>query len=480
MELDSKGRFIIPSYLREFAKIENEIVFLGLSRYVEIWDKKHWLEYRQNLEKNIDTISQRLVDKNNKVLPKFLAILDGKTGEKEKKGISHNIENILHAKLQDSLFFYNEDIKISLEKKREELKNLIFLKDAGSMYEKSNRLINLAKQLAEEIQLSSGDQRFLERSCFLSKSDLLTQMVGEFPELQGTMGKYYALENGEPHEVAVAIGEQYLPRTVQDRLPETMIGSYLSIFDKTDLIVTCFGLGLEPSSSLDPYGLRRSAVGIFKIILECKLSLSFHKLFIQADRFSHEAISNAYSKKNPSHEDREKKLELFFQDRFKAVLMDKGFREDLIDASMASDFRFPYETYLRVEALSHLVDDPHFAEAWKVVERTFNILKGNKEALPDAPKEELLQEDLERQVFESYSNSYAAIRQAAQLRNFKLATSLYAGAFFDILNKFFESVFVNDEDLAIRKNRLALLRDVNRLYTANIADLSKIRLISKG
>lgn len=421
-----------------------------------------------------------LVDKNNKVLPRFLAILDGKTGEKEKKVISHNIENILHAKLQDSLFFYNEDIKISLEKKREELKNLIFLKDAGSMFEKSNRLINLAKQLAKEIQLSGGDQGFLERACFLSKSDLLTQMVGEFPELQGIMGKYYALENGEPHEVAFAIGEQYLPRTVQDRLPETIIGAYLSIFDKMDLIVTCFGLGLDPSSSLDPYGLRRSAAGIFKIILEHKLNVSFYKFFIQADRFAHDAISNACPKKNPSHDDREKKLEAFFKDRFKGVLTDKGFREDLVDASMASDFRIPYETFLRVEALSYLVDDPHFAEAWKVVERTSNILKGNKEALPDEPKDELLQEDLERQVFESYGKSHAAIRQAANSRDFKLATSLYAEAFFDILNKFFEKVFVNAEDLVIRKNRLALLRDVNRLYTANIADLSKIRLISKG
>ena len=421
-----------------------------------------------------------LVDKNNKVLPRFLAILDGKAGEKEKKVISHNIENILHAKLQDSLFFYHEDMKVSLEKKREELKNLIFLKNAGSMLEKSKRLVNLAKAVGPQIPLSENDQKNLERACFLSKCDLLTQMVGEFPELQGIMGKYYALENGEAGDVAAAIGEQYLPRTVQDRLPRTLIGAALSIFDKCDLIAACFGLGLEPTSSLDPYGLRRNAAGVFKIILENKLNLSISKLLAQADRFTHEAIADDHTKKNPSHDDREKKLEIFFKDRFKAVLMDKGFREDLVDASMASDFRFPYETTLRVEALSHLMDDPHFSEAWKVVERTSNILKGNKEALPDGPKEELLQEDLERHVFESYGKSHAAIRQAAQSRNFKLATSLYAGAFFDILNKFFESVFVNAEDLAIRKNRLALLRDVNQLYTANIADLSKIRLISKG
>ena len=143
---------------------------------------------------------------------------------------------------------------------------------------------------------------------------------------------------------------------------------------------------------------------------------------------------------------------------------------------MASDFKAPYETFMRVETLSKLTEERPFAEAWKVVERTSNILKSNKEILPDRPELALFQEDLERQVFESYEKSHRAIQQAAESRNFKLATSLYAEAFFDILNKFFEKVFVNAEDLTIRKNRLALLRAVNRLYTTSIADLSKIRL----
>ena len=415
-----------------------------------------------------------LIDKNNKVLPRFLAILDGKTTEKEKKAISANIESILHAKLQDSLFFYNEDIKVSLEKKREELKNIIFLKNAGSMFEKSERLVHLAKIVAKQITLSENEQRNLERACFLSKSDLLTQMVGEFPELQGVMGKYYALENGENSEVAAAIGEQYLPRMAQDRLPESLSGGLLSVLDKCDLVVASFAIGNEPSSSLDPFGLRRSAGAALKIILDQKIPLPLFDL-LAADK---KKLGNFVQK------DKEnallKKLESFFKDRFKALLVDRGYPEDLVEATIAANFILPYETYLRVEALAKLSEEQPFAEAWKVVERTSNILKGNKEALPERPEPSLLTEDLERQVFESYEKSHGAIRQAAESRDFKRATSLYAEAFFDILNKFFEKVFVNAEDLAIRKNRLALLRDVNRLYTANIADLSKIRMVSKS
>ncbi len=411
-----------------------------------------------------------VVDKNDRVLPRFLAVLDGKISEKEKRVISNNMENILHAKLQDSLFFYNEDIKISLEKKRGELKNLVFLKNAGSLLEKSDRLVKLAKKIGPELLLSVEDQKNLERACFLSKSDLLTQMVGEFPELQGIMGKYYALENRESREIAQAIGEQYLPRTAQDRLPESLAGSVLSVLDKCDLITASLGLGHEPSSSLDPYGLRRSATAVLKILLEKKAPIALMDLI----RINKEALGGYIQK--DKEEALLKKSESFFKDRFKALLVDKGFREDLVEAAMASDFKVPYEAFTRVDTLSALMEERPFAEAWKVVERTSNILKSNKEVLPDNPELALFQEDLERQVFENYKKSHHAIQQAAESRNFKLATSLYADAFFDILNKFFEKVFVNAEDLTIRKNRLALLRAVNRLYTTSIADLSKIRL----
>jgi len=412
-----------------------------------------------------------VLGKEGRVLPRFLAILDGRMDAADKKVISKNIENILHAKLQDSLFFYKEDTKIRLEKKREELKDLVFLKGAGSMLEKSDRLAGLARKFNGPLGLAGAEKAALERAAFLSKADLLTQMVGEFPELQGIMGKYYALENGESREAAAAIGEQYLPRTAQDKLPESLPGSLLSILDKTDLITACFILGNEPSSSLDPYGLRRSATAVIKIAVDKKISFSLLDL-LAADL---KELGRAAPKEK--EEAVTKKLILFFKDRFKALAADRGFREDLAEAALASRFENIYETYGRVALLSGIFKESHFTQAWKVVERTANILKGNKDTLPMAVDAALFTEDLERRVFASFEQSKDSIEKAKLASDYKLATSLYAEAFFAILGEFFEKVFVNVEDLNVRKNRFILLRSIKELYTDKIADLSVIKNI---
>ncbi len=413
-----------------------------------------------------------LVDAGGRVMPRFLAVLDGKTTETEKKLISKNMENILRAKLQDSLFFYGEDTKAPLEKKRAELKSLIFLKNAGSMLEKSDRLVRLSGRVTGWLSLSAKDAEALHRAAFLCKTDLLTHMVGEFPELQGIMGKYYALENGESPEAAAAIGEQYLPRTVQDPLPASPAGGLLSILDKCDLVTACFALGHEPSSSLDPFGLRRSATAALKIIVEKKWPLPLGDLLGANQKELGAAVPKDREAVLPG------KLDAFFKDRFRALMADKGHREDLIDAAMASGFAAPYETLQRLEALGGMLGEDSFGRACKVVERTMNILKGNKDALPANIDPTLFAEELERRVHEHYLRSEKDIREASGARDFRRATSLYAEAFFDILSEFFDKVFVNSEDPHVRKNRLALLRAVNHLYTVPIADLSKIRSAS--
>lgn len=408
-----------------------------------------------------------VVGKDGRLKPKFLAVLDGAATTAQKKKISSNIENILHAKLKDSLFFYREDTKTFFGDKLGELKNLIFLKGAGSMFDKTNRLVKFAKCFGQQFFSDRKDWENLEKACALSKGDLLTQMVGEFPELQGVMGKYYALHHQESPAVAEAIGEQYLPRTVGDQLPATLHGSLLSVFDKTDLVAACFKLGLEPTSSADPYGLRRSVTAIFKILLDKNLLLSVEELLSR----SLEELGFEGSRDKEVME----KLTVFFEDRFKALLVDRGHREDLVEAVLAAGFKFPCQTFKKIRALGGILTDAAFPKAWKVVERTANILKGHKDNLPDKIQPALFTEELERQVYERYQNSQAAILKAIQNADFELATSLYAEAFFDILSEFFEKVFVNAEDLKVRKNRLALLKAVRDLYTENIADLSKIR-----
>ncbi len=416
-----------------------------------------------------------VVGRDGKLLTTFLAVLDGARSQKIKKSISAHMENILHAKLKDSLFFYKEDTKTALEKRRDDLKNLVFLKGAGSMLEKSERLLRMAKDLAGDLGLNGSDLAALERGAFLSKCDLLSQMVGEFPELQGVIGKYYALESGEKLQASLAIGEQYLPRTVHDRLPETSAGSLLSIFDKIDLIAACFRLGLEPSSSLDPYGLRRSATAIFKVLLDKKIELSLDKLLNLSCALLDKVIKEpSGSKSAGTVQDR---LKVFLKDRFKALLVDRGTREDVVEAAMASDFEYPCRTFRKALAITDLLPQAAFPKAWKVVERTANILRSNKEVLPEKIEPSLFAEELERRVYENFQSSRESISKAASAGDFALATSLYAEAFFDTLSEFFEKVFVNAEDLNVRRNRLALLKAVRDLYTKNIADLSQIRQV---
>ena len=403
-----------------------------------------------------------------KLKPKFLAVLDGAATATQKKIISKNMEYILHAKLKDSLFFYKEDTKTFFGDRLGELRGLVFIKGAGSMFEKINRLVKLAKKFGPQIFSEHKDREILERACVLSKGDLLTQLVGEFPELQGIMGKYYALDHKESPQVAQAIGEQYLPRTVHDRLPGTPHGSLLSIFDKVDLVIACFKLGLEPTSSLDPYGLRRSAAAILKIILDKNFNLSLPDLLNSA--LQELGFSGAKDKETID------KLNAFFKDRFKALCVDRGIREDVVEAVMASGFEFPCRVHDKVRLLGQVLKEPFFPQAWKVVERTVNILKGNKEILPERIDPALFTEDLERRVHEHYQAAREGITKAAHSSDLRLATSLYAEAFFAILGEFFEKVFVNAEDSNVRRNRLALLKAVGNLYTDSIADLSRIRL----
>lgn len=442
--------YVSAPFDREFLKLPLEVLTVSMARKQRIFG---------------------VLNKKGEVIPYFLAVLDGKATAAEKKIISTNCENILHAKLKDSLFFFKEDTKVPLDKKREELKGLIFLKGAGSMLDKSDRLVNLAKKLKDEFSLSEATQKNLERAAILCKSDLLTQMVGEFPELQGVMGRYYAKENGESEETALIIGEHYLPRTVSDHLPQTPEAGVLSILDKCDLIAACFGLGLEPSSSLDPYGLRRSASAVIKIALAKQIHFSLRRLLEGVKKELGAFISKEKEAQLTV------RLENFFRDRFKAVLLDAGHkREDLIEAVLASGFDDLHATSVKLGALSAVIDQPSFLEAAKVVERTVNILKGNKEPLPTSIDPSLFTEELERQVYAAYEQYKSSILEAAASRDYGRATSLYAKAFFAILGEFFEKVFVYAEDVNVRKNRLALLQAVKNLYTEKIADLSKIRL----
>ena len=402
---------------------------------------------------------------NGKLLPNFIACANGRFRSLAK--IRSNYEQVLNARLADAAFFYEEDTKEKLVQKRERLKQLTYHQRLGSMYDKSERMRKLASHLAKRL---SFDEKTLARACELAKNDLVTAMVKEFPSLQGIVGGHYARISGEPEEVAQAIREQYLPKgEVAEELPATPFGSALSFLEKLDHLVGCFYAGESPTGSSDPYGLRRSANGVFKIILSEKWSLSLSEMV--------EANAALLDKALTAQKDRGERLASFLKERLKAIFKEEGYREDLIDAVLKGPDD-PVGAREKLASLSEMMkrQKEQFLSAFKVIERTHNILK------PIHPKEregmevrpDLFRDDIEKELWSRYNKDQPSITKLIGESAWAKATERYGEVFADVLHEFFEKVMVNAEDPQVRRNRLALMKEINELYTGPVADLSKL------
>ncbi len=415
-----------------------------------------------------------ILDAKGRHLPHFAAVLDGAVAKPA--AVASTIGAILRAKLQDSRFFYDEDLKVYRRpegpvKLQNELKNLVYLKDMGTMADKTSRLGKAAEAVASAWGLDREEVKFLERAGRLSKTDLLTQMVGEFPELQGTMGGYYLAAAGEPETVTRAVAEQYLPASAEGRVPATRLGAALSILDKADLVTACFIIGKVPTSSQDPYALKRGVGGIIRMAVEHRLPVSwkavaewFLKEFQAAGRLAADKSGALRSQ-----------LEAFHRERLAYFFQQKGFQPDLIAAVLETSSDSALGAFERLRALSKLRPQPVFEKSFKVVERTSNILKSADGAAQGPVREDRFEEDLERELFRHYRERQGAILEAVGRKDYEGATNLYAEAFFDILHQFFDKVLVNAPDLEVRKNRFCLLNEIRSLYTSHIADLSKVK-----
>lgn len=409
-------------------------------------------------------------DAKGKLLNRFVAILNGKRGGLVR--IREDYENILISRLRDAQYFYDEDTKEPLEKKVERLKGLVFLGRLGNMRERVERLEQLVKELAQEThQLPLAPS--LERVARLSKADLVTHMVGEFPELQGIVGREFALEAGEPAEVARAIGEQYLPKNLAEEhnlvaKKLSPLGALFGIADRIDLLVGAFGTRLDPTGSEDPYALRRAG-GVFVKLVR---AFSFHFSLPALVRKSYETFK---VKLELSEDVLHAKLEEFLKDRMAFELQAKPGNKscEILQGVMKSSFEDLADVFERYDSLSQIFqDEPKvFLKASKVVERTSNILKGAKEAL-SVVNPSLFQEPLEKELFELLRNKTPDFQSSFEKKDYKTVTRLYGETFFDPLHHFFDRVMVNVADPQIRKNRQALMHDINILYTAGVADLS--------
>jgi glycyl-tRNA synthetase beta chain len=369
-------------------------------------------------------------------------------------------ERVIKARLADAAFYFHEDLKIRPEERLAFLKGMVFQEQLGNLFEKTERLVVLSDAVGRPG--SPPVTETVRRAARLAKSDLASGMVREFPELQGIIGAEYALRAGEPREVAQAIREHYLPRTADDGLPQTVAGAVLSVADKTDTVVGCLGVGLTPTGSQDPYGLRRQAHGVIQIALGERVDVSLTPVIDRALELFGAKLTE------PPARTRERALELF-RSRLTAALAARGLRADVVEAVLARGFDHPASTLKRAEALTTLIGRPDWEPLVITFKRTINILPARPVAAV-APG---------RFVHEAERELSAATAAAAPRVHAALASGEYTRALTEVaslrpvVDRFFEAVLVMDPDPAVQENRLALLTALANLLLP-VADLRKI------
>ncbi len=398
--------------------------------------------------------------KEGKLLPVFITVRNG--GTEFIDNVRHGNERVLRARLADARFFYDEDRKIPLGDRAEKLKTIVFQEGLGTMFDKALRLKALSTIIAKKLGIATKDLPLVERAAELAKVDLVTGMVCEFTELQGVMGREYALLSGESAVVADAVFEHYLPRFAGDILPQTIAGRAVAIADKLDNIVTTFSRGLIPTGSQDPYALRRQALGIVNILIDGKVSLSLSAL-------SGEAMKLAGINDEAKHDKIMLAIEEFFRLRLKNVLGDAGIRYDIIEALMATNTDDIYTAWLRAAAMSSPEGTAAMERAVEAFTRAAN-LAGKSEC--DNIDEKLFEVSAERELYHAYQNARSRIDNAMAVCDYAEPLKVIAELTVPIDN-FFAAVMVMVDDNKVRDNRLALLRGICSL-TIGIADFSRI------
>ncbi|MFA6355903.1 MAG: glycine--tRNA ligase subunit beta [Candidatus Omnitrophota bacterium] len=410
-----------------------------------------------------------LKDAKGRALPAFVGVLNGK--RKDISGICSTFEAILNAKLKDSMFFLKEDLKTRLEDRIDLLKGVVFQAKLGTMYDRVGRLRELSRYIADALKLPDDEKKKIEMAVLLCKTDLVTQMVKEFPDLQGIVGREYAVRTGEDRDVAKAIYEHYLPKGPNDPLPAGNVSCVLAIADKIDAIVGFYSIGMIPTGSEDPYGIRRASLGLLKILSERKYPVSLDGLIDKASELYGNTI--ACDRKAVRSQ-----ILAFQRERLKNILLDKNYKDDIIDSVLSPGIGRFDRLGKKLDDLSSISQAKYFLEAAKVVERVSNILKGAKDFKENDLKvrTELFKEQLENELWDIYGKSREKIEEKIRSGDYAAATKLYAEAFSGPIHLFFEKVVVNADDQALRFNRLSLMKCIYAVYVDGAADLSKIKL----
>jgi len=371
-------------------------------------------------------------------------------------------ERVLRARLEDAKFFFQEDMKVPLEKRADSLKEVIFHVKLGTSYEKVQRIVALSGFLAET--LNKGATTATRKAAALCKADLATEMVGEFPSLQGIIGRIYARLSGEPEEVCNAISEHYLPRFSDDALPEGNAGAFIGIADRMDTIVGCFGNNLVPTGAADPFALRRGALAIIRIILGKSYSLSLNTLITKSADLLKGKIHISRDSLLASVKD-------FFAVRLRSYMQAEGIAYDSIASILANSFDDIDDCSKRISVFHEFRQQENFAALMLSFKRVGNILEGQpQDVVPVNP--DLLKEPAEKALYKTLMEIQDAYVSFMNAHNYHKALEIIA-TLKPVVDSFFDEVLVMDPDEKLRKNRLAVLSIIKRLFSM-FADFSKI------
>lgn len=400
-----------------------------------------------------------LVDEAGKLQPYFITVSNIES--KDPSQIIEGNEKVVRPRLSDAEFFFLQDQKQPLANRQQKLANMVFQAQLGTLWDKSERIAKLAAEIAN---LTNGNAEAAKQAGLLAKCDLTSELVGEFPELQGIAGTYYARNEGLPGDVADAIAEQYLPRFAGDSLPKTKTGTALALADRLDTLAGIFGIGQAPTGNKDPFSLRRAAIGILRLLIENQLNLSLSQLL--------ELAVNAYHAKLPDPIKAQYDALNFVEGRYRAMYEDQGVSVDVIQSVQALNPASPLDFDHRIKAVSHFKTLPEASALAAANKRVANILSKEQHVSGDVDAS-LLNEQAEKDLYQTLQALTPVVTPLLQAHDYTPALSELAKLRAPI-DAFFDNVMVMADDAAVKQNRLRLLAQLRTLFIS-VADVSMVQ-----
>ena len=405
-----------------------------------------------------------IADKKGELLPKFITVANIESTDPDQ--VRDGNERVIRPRLADAAFFWDSDRKHSLAERQEALHDVVYQRGLGSLHDKSLRTANLAGTIAASIGVDSAN---VERAAMLCKCDLLTGMVGEFPELQGVMGRYYAESDGEQRAVAVAIGEHYQPRFAGDDVPASVDGQVLAVADKLDTLAGVFTIGKKPSGKRDPFGLRRASLGVIRILVECGIDVDLQALIA-------EAVA-AQPKGKTEQAELVSEVFTYINDRLRRYFLDRdaSLSTETFDAVLARAPTSLLDFERRLAAVQAFISLDAAASLAAANKRIANILRQAGDDVGADVNSNLLQDPAEEALFAALGSASETVRPMLEERQYTEALSALA-TLREPVDRFFDDVMVMTDDEALKNNRLALLGELRKLFL-NIADISRLSIV---